>query len=235
MRTEKEIKTKIAEDTQFIVSAVTTQLHDMAYLNYFTAWENNGGMGWFFTECVEITHEVMFRDGSAYLKWLDHWKETEGNNWEAFSEFTGETCFDWYHMNEAKKVFESRYEKDDCTKEQISEHIGYIINSFESEVDRADVIDRGIKFARKQREVKVRREQELLERKKLELENKKKAYDKIIKELKELEVDGEMMQYIIEGTNMNDQMLRQLILSNPQADTIDLLDEHIKLSDESLK
>jgi hypothetical protein len=130
---------------------------------------------------------------------------------------------------------ESRYEKDDCTKEQISEHIGYIINSFESEVDRADVIDRGIKFARKQREVEVRREQELLERKKLELENKKKAYDKIIKELKELEVDGEMMQYIIEGTDMNDQMLRQLILSNPQADTIDLLDEHIKLSDESLK
>jgi len=65
--------------------------------------------------------------------------------------------------------------------------------------------------------------------------DKKAKYDKIIAELNEMEVDGEMMQYIIEGTNMNDQMLRQLILTNPQSDTIDLLDEHIKLSDNSLK
>lgn len=69
-----------------------------------------------------------------------------------------------------------------------------------------------------------------------EVEDQKKAkYDKIIAELNEMDVDGEMMQYIIEGTNMNDQMLRQLILTNPQSDTIDLLEEHISLSDKSLK
>lgn len=61
----------------------------------------------------------------------------------------------------------------------------------------------------------------------------KKPYDKIVDALNELDVDGEMMQYIIEEVNMNDQMLRQLILSNPQSDTIDLLDEHIRLSDKT--
>ncbi len=60
---------------------------------------------------------------------------------------------------------------------------------------------------------------------------RKKPYDKIVDALKELDVDGEMMQYIIERVGMNDQMLRQLILTNPQSDTVDLLNEHIELSD----
>ena len=42
-------------------------------------------------------------------------------------------------------------------------------------------------------------------------------------------VDGETMQYILESVGMDDQMLRQLIMSNPQSDTIDLLQEKIKL------
>jgi|TARA_B110000908_G_C9967511_1_gene319668 hypothetical protein len=42
-------------------------------------------------------------------------------------------------------------------------------------------------------------------------------------------VDGETMQYILESVGMTDQMLRQLIMSNPQSDTIDLLQEKIKL------
>jgi hypothetical protein len=48
-------------------------------------------------------------------------------------------------------------------------------------------------------------------------------------------VDGETMQYILESVGMDDQMLRQLIMSNPQSDTIDLLAEKIEVSDLELQ
>ena len=48
-------------------------------------------------------------------------------------------------------------------------------------------------------------------------------------------VDGETMQYILESVGMDDQMLRQLIMSNPQSETIDLLAEKIELSDLQLQ
>jgi hypothetical protein len=41
-------------------------------------------------------------------------------------------------------------------------------------------------------------------------------------------VDGETMQYIIEKLGMNDQMLRQLVMSNPYTDTTDLLEEKVE-------
>ena len=47
----------------------------------------------------------------------------------------------------------------------------------------------------------------------------------VIAKLKEIEVDGETMQHIIEQLGMNDQMLRQLVLTNPYVDTADLLKE----------
>lgn len=219
MRTEKEVQEQIQRDLEFIISAVTSELHDMAYLNYFDTWENNGGMGWFFDECVEITHKIMLTEGSPYLKWLDHWKGTEGNGWDSFSEVTGETCFDWYHMNEARKLFKSRYEEDECSKGQISEFIGVLIDEFKTDEDRNDVMDKAIKFANKRREEREKREKEL------EFKTKKLLYDKIINDLKELDVDGEMMQYVIEGVGMDDQMHRQLILSKDKDATINLLEE----------
>tara|TARA_R110002153_G_scaffold39014_2_gene112670 strand:- start:112 stop:399 length:288 start_codon:yes stop_codon:yes gene_type:complete len=57
---------------------------------------------------------------------------------------------------------------------------------------------------------------------------------KLLKNLDGVGIDGETMQYIIEELGMNDQMLRQLILSNPQSDTKALYDEHIRLSDQEL-
>jgi hypothetical protein len=45
MKSKKEIRKQKQADLQFIISAVTTELHQMAYLEYFGAWENNGGMG----------------------------------------------------------------------------------------------------------------------------------------------------------------------------------------------
>ena len=43
-------------------------------------------------------------------------------------------------------------------------------------------------------------------------------------------VDGETMQYILERIGMSDQMLRQLIMSNPESVTKDLLEERRILS-----
>ena len=41
-------------------------------------------------------------------------------------------------------------------------------------------------------------------------------------------VDGETMEYILERVGMTDQMLRQLVMNNPQSDTIDLLQESVE-------
>jgi hypothetical protein len=69
------------------------------------------------------------------------------------------------------------------------------------------------------------------------LSNDKYKYgvvDYVIAKLKEIDVDGETMQYIIEQVGMNDQMLRQLIMSNPYTDTTDILEEKRILSDARL-
>jgi hypothetical protein len=55
--------------------------------------------------------------------------------------------------------------------------------------------------------------------------------EQIINTLREIDVDGETMQYIIESIGMNDQMLRQLVMTNPYTDTLDLLKEKVRLSD----
>jgi len=47
-------------------------------------------------------------------------------------------------------------------------------------------------------------------------------------------VDGETMEYILERVGMTDQMLRQLVMSNPQSDTIDLLDEKMNLDNQRI-
>ena len=57
----------------------------------------------------------------------------------------------------------------------------------------------------------------------------------IIQTLNEMDVDGDTMQYIIEQVGMNDQMLRQLIMSNPESDVKDILNEKIELNNNSLK
>jgi hypothetical protein len=51
--------------------------------------------------------------------------------------------------------------------------------------------------------------------------------DAVIQYLNAIEVDGETMQYIIEKTNMQEQMLKQLILTYP-ADAIQVLSNEIE-------
>jgi hypothetical protein len=47
----------------------------------------------------------------------------------------------------------------------------------------------------------------------------------IIDMLNHIEVDGETMEYILKKVGMTDQMLRQLIMNNPESETKDLLEE----------
>ena len=54
--------------------------------------------------------------------------------------------------------------------------------------------------------------------------------DLIITALNSIEVDGETMQYIIEKTGMQDQMLRQLIMSAPIDQVQELIEEKTKLT-----
>ena len=65
--------------------------------------------------------------------------------------------------------------------------------------------------------------------------SKRILVDEIIDKLKEIDVDGETMQYILEKVGMTDQMLRQLVMNNPYTDTSDLLEEKVRLSDEYLR
>jgi hypothetical protein len=59
---------------------------------------------------------------------------------------------------------------------------------------------------------------------------KNQKVQEVIDILREIEVDGETMQYILERVGMTDQMLRQLIMSNPESDTKDILEEKIELN-----
>jgi ABC-type branched-subunit amino acid transport system ATPase component len=49
--------------------------------------------------------------------------------------------------------------------------------------------------------------------------------DEIINKLKDLDIDGQQMQYILEKVGMSDQMHRQLVMSRPIQDSEILLQE----------
>ena len=200
MKTNTEIEKQKNSDVQFIISAVTSELHELARLQYFEEWEQNGGMGWFFNECVSITHEIMFTEGSKYLEWLSLWINTpDGEECEGFSELfvSYSACFDWYHMDEARALFESRYSKDEDPTEEISEHIGDLINLFDTDTQRNAIVDLSVKYAK---DIRKKSAKHLAKEK---LQN-------IIKELKAIEVDGESMEYIISEVGMTEQMIKQL-------------------------
>jgi hypothetical protein len=159
----------------------------------------------------------MLTEGSQYLKWLDHWINTEDEmQVQGFSELTGETCFDWYHMNKAREIFESRYEKDECTKEQISEHIGMLLNTVSTDDERTELVSLAKGYAKKERELEKRREEEI---------KRQLMIEAIVQQLNEMEVDGETMQEILEKVGLDEQMHRQLVMSKPTDSTENLLDE----------
>ena len=41
-KTKEQIEEQKRIDVEFIISAVTGELHDLAYIEYFDAWETNG-------------------------------------------------------------------------------------------------------------------------------------------------------------------------------------------------
>lgn len=59
--------------------------------------------------------------------------------------------------------------------------------------------------------------------------NQKLSADHIIEHLLAIDVDGETIQYIIEGTNMKYQILKQLIMKSSDFDINNLLEERNSL------
>jgi hypothetical protein len=59
----------------------------------------------------------------------------------------------------------------------------------------------------------------------------KSSADHIIEHLLSIDVDGEMMEYIINGTHLNKQILKQLILQSSDFDINNLLEERDILHD----
>lgn len=127
MKTNKEIKEKKKDDLEFIISAVTNRLLDLVRVEYSSMLDDHGYL-WLYDECVTITHQVLFEESSAYLKWLDLWAKGES---PVFSELNNE-CFDWYHMDKAVDVWESKYGGEKNDEEEIfkakAEIIGYMID-----------------------------------------------------------------------------------------------------------
>lgn len=210
IRTEEEVAKQIQSDKEFLISAVTDELKDLAYLFHFEAWENNGGMQWFYDECVQITNEVMFEDGSPYQKWLEHWKTTEDKQCQGFSEFTDETCFDWYHMNRAREIFLLRTDKDDIetTKGQVSERIGMLLSHFKEDMI-SEVTQMGLLECNKLLKAKAERE-EAERKKKEEAEQKAQRVQAVVEMLRAMEVDGDTMEQILHSVGMDEQMYNQL-------------------------
>jgi hypothetical protein len=62
--------------------------------------------------------------------------------------------------------------------------------------------------------------------------NQKSSADHIIEHLLAIDVDGETMEYIIRGVNLNDQMLKQLIMQSSDLDINNLLEERNTFHDE---
>ena len=65
----------------------------------------------------------------------------------------------------------------------------------------------------------------------LETEDDVKVYDNVVKQLKEIQIDGESMERLIDDVGMTDQMIRQLIGSNPEKAFTELLDLYKDISD----
>jgi hypothetical protein len=55
--------------------------------------------------------------------------------------------------------------------------------------------------------------------------NQKSSADRIIEHLLQIDVDGETMEYIINGTNLKYQMLKQLLIQSSDFDIKNLLEE----------
>lgn len=67
--------------------------------------------------------------------------------------------------------------------------------------------------------------------KEIDEEPRKSNILEIITTLCDMNITGEEMEFIIEKVGMTDQMLRQLIMNNPESDTKDLLAEKIETND----
>ncbi len=162
MKTKKEIKEQKRIDLEFIISAVTDRLLGVARIEYSSILDNNGYF-WLYDECVTITHQILFEEGSAYLKYLDLWAKGENPD---FHELNNE-CFDWYHMNKALEVWESKYGEEKNNEEEIfvakSEMIGYMIDE-QKDFEGCGLMTAALEFSNELKEKRKESKQQMIEK-----------------------------------------------------------------------
>ncbi len=97
MLSEKKITKKMQYDRAIIIAAVSCSALDVVKEHY-ADWLDNNGYYPFYEMIIEIVDELMFTKGSEYLKFANAKDQTD---WFIDKH---DTCFDWYFMEEGRKL-----------------------------------------------------------------------------------------------------------------------------------
>jgi len=92
-----EITKKMQYERSFIIAAVSCSAIDLVRKHYQSYLDNNGYIP-FYEMVIEIVDELMFTEGSEYLKFMN---AKDKSDWFVINH---NTCFDWYFMDEANKL-----------------------------------------------------------------------------------------------------------------------------------
>ena len=171
----------------YILSAVSSDMYNMVRYEYFDFMDGQAGHASFYEEMETLLEEIMFgRNDTPFLTWANQWDAGNGFDFP----FMYGTCLDWYHMKKVRELFIERHYRW-RSKENGEDEIINLTAYLMSISDDPDAL--------------VNRAQNRLHVIKFE-----ERVNPIINQLKEENLDGESMQYILESIGMDLQMYKQL-------------------------
>ena len=100
------IQEQIANDEKFILSVISARNWCMVSKEYFDYLEHDGYQA-YYDMCIDITNELLFGEGSEYLKALK--SDCVTGHYHNLN-----TCFDWYYMAESEKIIRERLKNFKC-------------------------------------------------------------------------------------------------------------------------
>ena len=102
MKIDKIIK-NTREERAFILCAVASNSLPMVHQQFNNFLDNNG-YAEFYDMVIEIVDEMLYGEGSEFIKAVNNREKNEWSWWEE----KHNTCFDWYHMDLADVKFKER-------------------------------------------------------------------------------------------------------------------------------
>lgn len=192
------------------------------YILDYTFKHDDGFQGATGTVVVGLTQEqvdYMYSDEGLLERWYDGFNPNGEKTEEEFLEEIN-NVIRWGNF----EPFEQHHNDDELLALQYSKDNNFV--AFE-------VIGCGRCFKEDQTFEEVFNEELLQEILKYEgaiLNTKQReAVIEIIHKLEQIDVDGETLEYIIRGLGMEDQMLRQLVMTSPLQQTLQLVQERVEL------